>query len=228
MDLGAVLRAAREEAGLTQAELARRAGASANALSRWECGTRPVRSDDVDRVLEACGRDVRFSLVLRHTDTDELLRQLAALPALERVDRLPWMLGTAVLQELQATGHVRFDGCWAAAALGLPHLQRVGGILLSTDPQEQASVVAVLRPWAPGQLEGRMTYGVSWDDKVFERNPHGLWSTPLLGQFRIDVADEGGERRVRVGDQAWRVVDPDSLVPEHVDVMVLERCRRAT
>ena len=228
MDIGGLLRAAREEAGLTQVQVARRAGTTANALSRWECGTRPVRSDDADRVLDACGRDVRFSLVLRHTDVDELLRELAGVPVLDRVARLPGMLGLSLLQELQATAHVRFGGAWAAAALGLPALQRVGGLVVSADTDGHAAVAALLRPWYPLQVEGRQTYGVSWDDQVFVRNPHALWSMPRLGTFTIDVADEGAERRVRAGEQVWRVVDPVQLVPDHVDATVLERWRWAT
>lgn len=53
MDLAALLLAARHESGLAQVELARRAGVTRQALSRWENGTRPVRSDDADRVLAA-------------------------------------------------------------------------------------------------------------------------------------------------------------------------------
>ncbi|MDT7571092.1 MAG: HTH-type transcriptional regulator / antitoxin HipB, partial [Actinomycetota bacterium] len=89
MDLGDVLRAARREAGLTQEQLARDAGVSRHTLSRWESGARPVRADDADRILAACGRDVRFRIVDRHLDVDEALDRLAALPMAARLQTLP-------------------------------------------------------------------------------------------------------------------------------------------
>jgi hypothetical protein len=123
-----------------------------------------VRADDADRVLAACDRDVRFTLVQRHTDTDELLRQLASTPVLDRMTAVPGLLMLSVLQQLQATGVVRFAGAWAAAALGLPALRPVGGLALSPRPADQAAVAAVLRPWSPVQLVDGRAWAVSWDD----------------------------------------------------------------
>ena len=225
MDLSGLLRAARTEAGLTQAQVADRAGVTAQALSRWECGTRPVRSDDADRVLAACGRDVRFSLVLRHTDTDELLARLAASSLGDRVAALDVVL-PSVLQDLQATGVVRFSGAWAAAALGLPSLHCVGGLQLTPDPADQAKVAAVLRPWNPMIVEDGQVWAASWDDQVFQRDPAALWATTVLGSFRTDVVPDGLEHRVVVEGQPWRVVDPSLLVPADVDAVVLDRWRR--
>jgi transcriptional regulator with XRE-family HTH domain len=132
VDLGEVLRRAREQAGLTQAAVAREIGVTRFALSRWETGERPVRSDDADRVLAACGRDVRCRLVTRHADVDEELERLAALSFPDRIRRLR-VLSPDILHGLQATDAVLFTGAWAAAALGLPALHDVGGMLVSAD-----------------------------------------------------------------------------------------------
>jgi transcriptional regulator with XRE-family HTH domain len=226
VDLGALLRAARDEAGLTQVEVARRAGVTANALSRWESGARPVRSDDADRVLAACGRDVRFSLVLRHADTDGLLERMATVPVLERYSQFDLVL-PHLLVELQATGAVRFSRGWAAAALGLPALRRCGGFELSSDPADQAAVAGVLRPWHPDILDGGRRWEAHWDEAVFQRDPSATWSATVLGSFHVEVVDlVGPEHRVQVGDQAWRVVEPTRLVPDDVDETTLDRWRR--
>jgi transcriptional regulator with XRE-family HTH domain len=225
MDLSGLLRAARAEAGLTQAQVAQRAGVTAQSLSRWECGTRPVRSDDADRALAACGRDVRFSLVLRHTDTDELLAQLAGRSLADRVAALDVVL-PGILQDLQATGLVRFSGAWAAAALGLPPLHRIGGLQLPGDAVGQARVAAVLRPWNPMIVENGQVWAANWDDQVFQRDPTALWATSVLGSFRTHVVPDGLEHRVVVEGQPWRVVDPSLLVPADVAAAVLDRWRR--
>ena len=226
MDLGKLLRAARDETGLTQAEVAHRAGIAKNTLSRWESGARPVRSNDAERILAACGRDVRFSLVLRHTDTDELLQRLAAVPVLERYSQFDLVL-PQILIDLQATGAVRFSRGWAAAALGLPALRRCGGFELSSVPAAQAAVAAVLRPWHPDLLESGRRWGANWDDHVFQRDPTATWSATVLGEFAINLMDlTGPEHRVAVGDQSWRIVDPAQLVPDDVDPLTLDRWRR--
>ena len=229
MDLGRLLRAARDEAGLTQAEVARRAGISSNALSRWESGARPVRSDDADRVLSACGRDARFSLVLRHADTDDLLEELAVEPVLDRYSQFGVVL-PGILAELQATGAVRFSRGWAAAALGLPPLRRCGGFELTPEAAGQAAVAAVLRVWHPDLIERGHRWAANWDDEVFRRDPAATWSATVLGDFCVDVVDlVGPEHRVQAGEQSWRVVPPDRLVPDDVDATTLDRWqRRAT
>src|SRR3954465_12306073 len=110
MDLGAILRKAREDAGLSLTAAASAAGVTRQALSRWELGDRPVRSDDADRVLAACGHDVRFQLVNRHADVDEELERLASRPVSDRIRDIRGMLSPDVLHALQATDEVLFTG----------------------------------------------------------------------------------------------------------------------
>ena len=54
-DAPAVIRAARADAGLTQLELARRAGLRQPSLAQMESGTRPVSEQMLERVLRAAG-----------------------------------------------------------------------------------------------------------------------------------------------------------------------------
>jgi transcriptional regulator with XRE-family HTH domain len=87
---GRLIRDARQLAGLTQAELARRLGTKQSAVSNWERGWErghdTPRVDTLARILEACGfvADVTFR---RHDDVDraQLRENLAMTPA-ERLE----------------------------------------------------------------------------------------------------------------------------------------------
>ncbi|MDX6200398.1 MAG: HTH-type transcriptional regulator / antitoxin HipB [Actinomycetota bacterium] len=226
MDLGSVLRQAREQAGLTQGAIAQQVGVSRFAISRWESGARPVASDDADRVLAACGRDVRFQLVTRHADVDETLARLASLSFRDRIGGLR-VLSPDILHELQGTDGVLFTGAWAAAALGLQALHDVGGLLVGADPVAQGRVAAVLRPWSPLSLAPGGPWSIIWNDDVFARNPSLRLHTTLLGEFSAEVAPVFPlELRVSTDQVPWRLVDPSLLVPEHVDANVLDRWRQ--
>lgn len=227
MDLGALLRIAREACGLTQEAVAASAGVSRHALSRWELGVRPVRSDVADRVLAACGKDVRFQLVARHADLDGTLTRLAALPVSARMREVRSLLGLATLDQLQETGAVRFTAAWAAAALGLPFLQDVGGFVVGPDPSDQARVAAVLRPISPLQVAPGGPWSVIWNDEVFVRHPAGRWHSMLLGEFTTEVVEDPvPEVRLDTDGGPWRVAEPSQLVPEHVDQQTVDRWRR--
>lgn len=58
MDAAALLREARAGAGLTQRELANRAGVPQPAIARIESGGVSPRVDTLDRLLAECGRQV--------------------------------------------------------------------------------------------------------------------------------------------------------------------------
>lgn len=75
MDAAAVIRTAREMAGLSQAELARRIGTSQPALSAYERGHRPVTPDLVRRILETLGTTPHDRLALRQQQVRDLVRQ---------------------------------------------------------------------------------------------------------------------------------------------------------
>jgi AcrR family transcriptional regulator/DNA-binding XRE family transcriptional regulator len=60
---GTLIREARLRAGLTQAELAARAGTGQPSIARWETGTSSMKLDDVLRLIRLCGLDLECSLV---------------------------------------------------------------------------------------------------------------------------------------------------------------------
>lgn len=78
---GELIREARLDAGLTQAELAQRAGLRQPSLAQMESGNRTVSSDMLERVLKAA--DYRPNLALVHTF--HLIRKAAAKRGLRNV-----------------------------------------------------------------------------------------------------------------------------------------------
>jgi uncharacterized protein len=68
IDVPELLRTARETAGLTQAELARRAGTSQPAVARYESGASSPSVTTLQRLLRACG----------HTTEVRVLRSVAS------------------------------------------------------------------------------------------------------------------------------------------------------
>jgi transcriptional regulator with XRE-family HTH domain len=75
-----VMRAARTEAGLTQAALAERLGTKQSVVSRWERGHEEPRVSTLVRVMQACG--LSLSIVVEHDDVDraQIRQQLAMTP----------------------------------------------------------------------------------------------------------------------------------------------------
>jgi transcriptional regulator with XRE-family HTH domain len=89
VEAAALIRHARETAGLTQAELARRLGTSQPAIVKLERpGANPtVRT--LDRVLRATGHRLELSAPTWSPGVDEsLIRQQLELPPAERVRQL--------------------------------------------------------------------------------------------------------------------------------------------
>ena len=62
MDVGAVLRSARERAGISQRVLAARSATGQAAISKYESGTHSPTTRTFDRLLEACGLEARVVL----------------------------------------------------------------------------------------------------------------------------------------------------------------------
>lgn len=78
MDVAALLREARERAGLSQQELAERAGASASQLSRYASGRMTPTTATLDRLVAACGLQVRAVLEPLLADVDARVDTLLA------------------------------------------------------------------------------------------------------------------------------------------------------
>lgn len=87
MDPGTLLRAARARAGLSQRELAHRAGTSAAAVCLYETGARVPRVDTLARLVAATGATLRLSAVSGSVDVEANGRAL--LEVLDLADHLP-------------------------------------------------------------------------------------------------------------------------------------------
>jgi predicted nucleotidyltransferase/DNA-binding XRE family transcriptional regulator len=79
MDAAELLRLARQRAGLTQAELARRAGTSQSAIARYESGVTSPSVRTLERLLYVLGQQLRLTVEPRGTGTG---------PTSERMQRL--------------------------------------------------------------------------------------------------------------------------------------------
>jgi hypothetical protein len=84
---GDLIREARRRAGLTQAELADRAGTVQPAIARWESGRTAVSLDDVVRVIRLCGLDLEFHIVDRDDSDISQAARLTTLSGQQRLDR---------------------------------------------------------------------------------------------------------------------------------------------
>jgi transcriptional regulator with XRE-family HTH domain len=60
---GDLIREARRRAGLSQAELAERAGTAQSGIARWESNATSPSLDDVRRLIRLCGLDLEVSIV---------------------------------------------------------------------------------------------------------------------------------------------------------------------
>lgn len=69
---GILLREARLRAGLSQAELARRAGKQRSAIGRWERGEVQPSFETLRELVRACGLDIGYGLY-KYDDHDALL-----------------------------------------------------------------------------------------------------------------------------------------------------------
>jgi uncharacterized protein len=79
-----LIRTARGRAGLTQAELGRRAGTSQSAVALYEAGTRSPTMDTLERILAAAGFELRARLELLDDHDEVLARWFETLPDGER------------------------------------------------------------------------------------------------------------------------------------------------
>ena len=101
---GNLIREARRRAGLTQAELAERAGTAQPAIARWESGRTAVSLDDVVRLVRLCGLDVEFHIVDR--DDSDIAQAARLAPPLRSTATRPTRPCLArQLEKLRAAGN---------------------------------------------------------------------------------------------------------------------------
>lgn len=89
---GVIIRMAREANGLTQAELAERAGTTQSAVSRIEHGGRSPSFETVQRFLGVMGNELRYEAPRREHefDRDELLLARRKSPDQRFVEAVAW------------------------------------------------------------------------------------------------------------------------------------------
>lgn len=82
-----LIREARLRAGLTQHELAERAGRERSVIARWEQGAVSPSVDNLLEVIQACGFDLPLVLVPREGHEDERLEKNLLLTPERRAQR---------------------------------------------------------------------------------------------------------------------------------------------
>lgn len=88
MDVGTLIATCRARAGLSQRELAARAGTSAAAICLYESGERVPRLDTLDRIVSATGAALHIEV--QHPEKIDLEANARALEKLlDLADRLP-------------------------------------------------------------------------------------------------------------------------------------------
>lgn len=85
---GALIRQARREAGVTQAELARRTGIHSSVLSAYEHCRRQPSVAALARIAQACGQELRMDLPSVERSTVRAGRILAQV--LDLAEQLPY------------------------------------------------------------------------------------------------------------------------------------------
>jgi transcriptional regulator with XRE-family HTH domain len=88
VDSGVLIRTARRKAGLTQRELAARAGTSHSTLAAYETGTKVPRADTLARIVRAAGFEPEVALAAR-PDRDREAKGRELLAALELAAQFP-------------------------------------------------------------------------------------------------------------------------------------------
>ena len=81
-----LLREARQKAGLTQRELAARAGTSQSAVARYERARSMPDIPTLQRLLEACGLELRFRVEPLDDTQDRQIREAISRPPKARLE----------------------------------------------------------------------------------------------------------------------------------------------
>jgi transcriptional regulator with XRE-family HTH domain len=97
-----LVREARRRAGLTQTELAERAGTTQSAIARLERGVGRPTMERISELVEACGLELQVRLVPSDTHDWSMVEQNVALGTEERVMRALASIRSA--EEVRAAG----------------------------------------------------------------------------------------------------------------------------
>ena len=92
--LGARIARARQDNGLSQADLAREIGATSDVVERIERGERPIFSFEVQRIAAATGKRPNWFLSLEQSPLESQLRAAASVND-DLADNLYWLADLA-------------------------------------------------------------------------------------------------------------------------------------
>lgn len=84
---GDLIREARRRAGLTQVQLAERAGTTQSGIARWESGRTDPSLEDVRRLIQLCGFDLEVAVVPYDGSDRAQAERLRDLSPQERIER---------------------------------------------------------------------------------------------------------------------------------------------
>jgi transcriptional regulator with XRE-family HTH domain len=87
----AILQEARRRAGLTQRQLAERAGTSQSAIARIERGRQIPSVETLQRILRACDLDLTIHIVPHDTHDDTLIERMLAMTPEQRLRQVEEM-----------------------------------------------------------------------------------------------------------------------------------------
>ncbi|MBA3620065.1 MAG: helix-turn-helix transcriptional regulator [Acidothermales bacterium] len=107
---GDLIREARRRAGLTQAQLAERAGTTQSAVARWERGRSAPSFDTVRRLVRACGFDLFVTIEEYDASDIAQAEQVLRLTTEERSDRLEQMVASFREFRAEALASMRHAG----------------------------------------------------------------------------------------------------------------------
>lgn len=174
MDIGVALQEARDRAGLSSAELAKRAGTSQPAVAKYERGRAVPSWRMLDRLLETCGYSARLRLQPRHFEIDRELDSLLGIPPGERLRRRSGVVDTiAVL-----ASPVVVVGAAALLAHGVPVAVEALDLAVGTTAAEVEGAVTLL-------------------ERVFARYTPAYYDDPLPSRVVPETITLPGRRRLR-------------------------------
>ena len=201
--LGKLIREAREARGLSQAELAHRAGVTGSAVNQWESGKNVPSQKKQPRLCQLLGLDPN---VVRQLAIDEELNAPLELPGLV-APHAP--AGLVKVEPLPATGTNQRDiPVWASVAAG----DGDGEMILTSEPidyiRRSERTANVSNPWAFHIVGDSMLERLAQGDQVII-NP-AMPLLPMTDCVFVHNAPDGMmyglvKRLLRATADAWRV-----------------------
>jgi transcriptional regulator with XRE-family HTH domain len=167
-----LLAAVRDQAGLSQTELAARAGTSRPTLSAYEHGRISPTLDTFERILAAAGYRLETVPVIAWREVDIGRGRTAAIP-----DRLPDLPPSGALRRVELPLHLEWS-------------RSVRAVDLSDRQQRGQAYELVLREGRPADIESIVDGALlvdQWNDLVLPRRIRDEWQ-PLIDEITGDAA----------------------------------------